>query len=173
MESMKRSSRAVALTWIRRSAIALLALIAFIAIAFTVSELFQAGPSGLVDLGFASLAYAWPTVLALALVIGEPYLVSALHWRSRSALVAIIAWLGSTLAYAPDFPSVSVRDTVATLILAGSPILAVYVWRLILSRTPLRPGFQLGATVVVALLLVALTGPMALVVGCAVAGACP
>jgi hypothetical protein len=173
MEPMKSLANDAALAWVRRFAIALVAFIAFIPILFTVLELFQAGPTGWAELGFASLAYAWPTVLALALVIGEPYLFGALHWRPRSALVATIAWLGSTLAYAPDFPSVSVRDTIATLILAGSPILAVYTSRLILARTSLRPAIQLGATIVTALLLVSLTGPMALVVGCAVTGTCP
>jgi len=153
--------------------IAVLALVAFVSIAFTAFELFEAAPSGLTQFGFEDFTYAWPTVLGLALVIGEPFLLKTLHWPQRSLLVATLAWLGSTLAYARDFESVSVRNTIAMLILAGSPILAVYFFRLILARTSVRPGLQLLATVVAALVLAWLTAPMALVVGCAVAGACP
>ena len=170
---MKSTINVSVLAWVRRLAIGVLAAVAFIAIAFTAFELFEAGPGGLAELGFDNFTYAWPTVLALALVIGEPFLLKGLHWRHRSGLVATIAWLGSSLAYARDFRNGSVRDTIATLILAGTPILAIYTWRLILARTSMRPGLQLGATVVAALVLAWLTVPIALVVGCAVAGACP
>jgi hypothetical protein len=173
MEPMKSVLSTSLLAWVRRLAIAFLAFVAVIAIAFTAFELFDAGPAGLAELGFDNFTYAWPTVLALALVIGEPHFLRGLHWRQRSVSVAAMAWLGSALVYARDFPNVSVRDTVAVLIIAGSPVLVVYTWRLILARTSMRPGLQLGATVVAALVLVWLTVPMALVVGCAVAGACP
>jgi len=170
---MKRIATTAVLGWIGRIAIGVLAFVAFGAVAFTAFELFDAGPSGLAEFGFDSLTYAWPTFLALTFVIAEPFLRRNLHSRLRPALVATIAWLGSSLAYARDFQNVSVRGTIAMLVLAGSPILAVYIWRLILARTSMPTGFQLSATVAVALVLAWLTGPMALVVGCAVASACP
>jgi len=170
---MKSILAASPIAWLRRVAVAVVAFVAFIGIAFTASELFAAGPNGAAQLGLESIAYAWPTVLALALVIGEPFLSSGLRWRHRSALVAVVAWLGSTFVYAAGLPNASLRDTGGMLIVAGSPILAVYTWRLILARTSMRGGLQLGATIVVALILSWFTVPMALVIGCAVAGACP
>jgi hypothetical protein len=173
MERMKSITSIAGFWWIGRIAIGLLAFLAFGAIAFTAFELFDAGPSGVAEFGLDSFTYAWPTLLALVFVITEPFLLRNLHSRLRPELVATIAWLGSSLAYARDFQNVSVRSTVAVLMLAGSPILAIHIWRQILARTSMRTGFQLLATVAVALVLAWLTVPMALVVGCAVAGACP
>lgn len=174
MVPMKSTVSTAALWWLSRLAIAFLACVAFIAIAFTAVELFEAGPSGLSDFGLHAFTYAWPTVLALGLVIAEPFVLRGLHSRQRSVLVvATIAWLGSTLAYSRDLQNVSVRTTIATLVLAGSPILAVHICRLILARTSVRPSLQLVATVVAALVLAWLTVPLALVVGCALAGECP
>jgi hypothetical protein len=161
------------LRWMGRTVIGVLTLVALGAIAFTAFVLFDAGLDGLAELRSAPFTYSWPTVLALTLVIAEPFLLRNLHSRLRPALVATIAWLGSSFVYARPFQSTSVRSTIAVLVLAGSPILAIYICRRMLGRTSMRKGSQLLATVAVALGLAWLTVPMALVVGCAVAGACP
>ena len=152
----------------------ILALATFAALAFTLVILIQAGPGALAEFGVGSLLATWPTGVALGILIVGPFVSERLKNPPYVGLTLLAVWILSAAMYLVLTPSGrSLQGTLATLIWTATPLLPVFTLRTRLTlRSSLRPTVQAGIVITVAVVFWWLTAPIALGVGCLLAGSC-
>ena len=154
---------------------AVLAVVTFAALGFTLVTLLQAGPSGVAEFGLDALRFAWPTGIALAVLVFGPAVSARFRTPPYIGLSFLIVWIGSAAAYSLGDASLwSVRNVMSTLIWTATPLVPVFTVRvLLLLRSGLHPSAQTLIAAASGVVFWWLTAPIAIVVSCAMTGSCP
>jgi hypothetical protein len=121
-----------------------------------------------------ALYTAWPTLLALAVLITLSGTLPADRHDRILGLAALLGWLVSGLLYLPLYlPSFTPIHIAIIAVVAGSPILFVTLTLVATRGWDWRPLPRLALSAVLGLLLACLVEPMSIVAACGLAGLCP
>ena len=175
MQPATTTSRKSPLMRVIAFAIFVLGFITLAALVFTIVTMVGAGVGALAEFGPATLVATWPTAVALAAIIFVPVFSERLARPPYAGRFLLAVWILPALAYGISSGSPwSFRAVSALLIVSATPLQPVFTLRTIMAwRSHLSRAAQIAIVTAVALIFWWLTAPVALVIGCAVAGSCP
>lgn len=147
-------------------------MLGFGALSFTLLQLVDAGWSGVTEFGGVALLFAWPTALALTLMVAGPLAARRLGRTLGAGTAALAGWTLSIALYV-GVGLRPLRFLVSLAIWSGTPVIVVYLIQQAIERAPFERRTKLTLTAVVALVMVWCTAPTALVIDCAMGVGCP
>ena len=161
-------------SFVIRGAIAAAGLIALAAIVPTLLLVVDGGPGYMLEEGPSALYTAWPTLLALTILITLSAILPPDRHDRILGLSALLGWLVSGLSYLPLYlPSFTPVHIAIIAVVAGSPIFFVTLMLVATRAWGWRPLSRLALGAALGLLLACLVEPMSIVAACGLAGLCP